>query len=78
MYGTLSYQQHMNCHRVMLITPIIYMGDCLVVPYIIPTFVLSVVQSETGQGNKFFSKRVGSDLHYSLVWGKYIRQVGVY
>jgi hypothetical protein len=34
----------------------------LVVSDIIRTFVLSVVKSETGQGNKFFSKRVYSNL----------------
>ena len=51
------------------------MGDCLVVSYIIPTFDLSMVKSETGQGNKFFSKRVDSDLPYTLVWGKYISRL---
>ena len=59
----------------MLITHTIYMGDCLVVSYIIPTFDLSMVKSETGQGNKFFLKRVDSDLHYTLVWGKYISRL---
>ena len=51
------------------------MGDCLVVTYIIRTFDLSMVKSETGQRNKFFFKRVDSDLPYSLVWGKYIRRL---
>ena len=37
-------------------------GEYLVVSDIIRTFVLSVVKFETGQGNKFFSKRVYSDL----------------
>ena len=39
----------------------------LVVSDIIRTFVLSVVKSETGQGNKFFSKRVYSDLLYIFI-----------
>ena len=46
----------------MFITHRINMGECLVVSNIIRTFVLSVVKSETGQGNKFFSKRVYSNL----------------
>ena len=54
------------------------MGECFVMSYIIRTFDLSMIKFETGQGNKFFSKRVDSDLPCSLVWGKYIRQVGVY
>ena len=39
------------------------------------TFVLLVVITETGQGNKFFSKRVYSDLPYTLVMGKYISRL---
>ena len=38
------------------------MGNCLAVSFIIPIFVLLVVVTETGQGNKFFSKRVDSTL----------------
>jgi hypothetical protein len=34
---------------------------------VIRTFILSVVKSETGQRNKFFSKRVDSDLFYILL-----------
>ena len=42
---------------------------------IITTFVLLVVHTETGQGNKFFSKRVYSNLLYTLVLGKYISRL---
>lgn len=52
----------LTCLCVMFITHRINMGECLVVSDIIRTFVLSVVKSETGQGNKFFSKRVYSNL----------------
>jgi hypothetical protein len=34
---------------------------------VIRTFILSVVKSETGQRNRFFSKRVDSDLSYSFL-----------
>jgi hypothetical protein len=39
------------------------------------TFVLLVVITETGQRNKFFSKRVYSNLPYTLVLGKYISRL---
>ena len=59
----------------------------MVVTYIIRTFDLSMDKSETGQGNKFFLKRVDSStlsrsrdlrptLYYSV--GEIYKQVGVY
>lgn len=46
--GGIESPSFINSQCVMLITHIKYMGECFVVSYIIRTFVLSVVKSETG------------------------------
>jgi hypothetical protein len=56
----------LTCLCVMFITHRINMGECLVASYIIRTFVLSVVKSETGS-TRGLSQRVYSNLLICLL-----------
>ena len=58
-YIPLPYVTFVNIYNL-----IINLGDLIAVSDIICIFVLLVVVTETGQGNKFFSKRVDSNLPY--------------